>query len=192
MANQKEAVLNSDAMLAREYSAIHGKEPNKTIPSSLQEIQRAHYDKQSSALCLSGGGIRSAGYCLGVVQGLARRGILKRFQFLSTVSGGGYIGSLISAWSYRAEGGIKEVEEALNYREPPKDEKAVHDPVRWLRKYTSYLSPQYGFRSPDTWTLIAIYVRNLQLNWLVLLPALAALTCVPLAIGMMMLDSMTA
>jgi len=48
-------------------------------------------------LCLSGGGIRSATFCLGVLQSLMARGLLKRFDYLSTVSGGGYIGSCLSS-----------------------------------------------------------------------------------------------
>src|SRR5690606_23341560 len=36
-----------------------------------------------SALCLSGGGIRSATFNLGVLQGLARAGILDKFDYLS-------------------------------------------------------------------------------------------------------------
>jgi hypothetical protein len=36
-------------------------------------------------LCLSGGGIRSATFCLGVVQVLARQGILRQCDYLSTV-----------------------------------------------------------------------------------------------------------
>lgn len=56
------------------------------------------------ALCLSGGGIRSATFCLGVLQGLARSPmpdrlatpLLKQFDFLSTVSGGGYAGAFFS------------------------------------------------------------------------------------------------
>src|SRR5690348_11498112 len=44
-----------------------------------------------SALCLSGGGIRSATFNLGVIQGLAQFGLLSGFDFLSTVSGGGYL-----------------------------------------------------------------------------------------------------
>ena len=51
-----------------------------------------------AALCLSGGGIRSASFGLGVLQGLACCGLLGRFHYLSTVSGGGYIGSWLSAW----------------------------------------------------------------------------------------------
>lgn len=46
-----------------------------------------------SALCLSGGGIRSASFNLGVLQGLARYKLLRSFDYLSTVSGGGYIGA---------------------------------------------------------------------------------------------------
>ena len=46
-----------------------------------------------AALCLSGGGIRSASFCLGVIQALAEARLLAQFNYLSTVSGGGYIGS---------------------------------------------------------------------------------------------------
>ena len=42
-------------------------------------------------LCFSGGGIRSATFNLGILQGLAELGLLRRFDYLSSVSGGGYI-----------------------------------------------------------------------------------------------------
>src|SRR6185295_7728686 len=54
-----------------------------------------------AALCLSGGGVRSAVFSLGVVQGLARRKLLQGFDYLSAVSGGGYLGGLLSAWIHR-------------------------------------------------------------------------------------------
>ena len=57
-----------------------------------------HHDTELAALCLSGGGIRSAIFALGALQGLARFGLLEKFHYLSTVSGGGYIGSWLSAW----------------------------------------------------------------------------------------------
>jgi len=47
-------------------------------------------------LALSGGGIRSATFSLGILQALARKDLLKRFDYLSTVSGGGYIGSALT------------------------------------------------------------------------------------------------
>lgn len=44
-------------------------------------------------LALSGGGIRSASFAGGVLQGLHEIEVLDRFGYLSTVSGGGYAGS---------------------------------------------------------------------------------------------------
>src|SRR5262249_23554381 len=49
-------------------------------------------------LALSGGGIRSATFSLGFLQGLQRVGLLRIFDYLSTVSGGGYAGGWWSAW----------------------------------------------------------------------------------------------
>lgn len=49
-----------------------------------------------TGLALSGGGIRSATFSLGVMQALASRDLLKRMDYLSTVSGGGYIGSALT------------------------------------------------------------------------------------------------
>ncbi len=59
-------------------------------------------------LALSGGGIRSASFALGVVQVLLNEDLLKRIDYLSTVSGGGYLGSAISWWLHQmASGGGK-------------------------------------------------------------------------------------
>ena len=124
-----------------------------------------------SALCLSGGGIRSATFSLGVLQGLARKGLLDKFHYLSTVSGGGYIGSWLSTWIRRD--GSDPVIAAL--AQPEATEPA---PVRRLRAYSNYLSPVVGL-SGDFLTLIATFVRNLLLNWLILLPALIALLMLP-------------
>jgi hypothetical protein len=129
----------------------------------------------STALCLSGGGIRSASFCLGVVQGLARRGLLSKFDYLSTVSGGGYLGGLLAAWIYRAPGGAGEVEAAL--RASGQREGEV---LETLRRYIRYLAPKQGFFSVDTWTLVATYVRNLTLNALIWLPALSLVLLAPL------------
>jgi hypothetical protein len=48
-------------------------------------------------LALSGGGIRSAAFSLGVLQALDTAGIFAHIDYLSTVSGGGWIGSCLSA-----------------------------------------------------------------------------------------------
>lgn len=50
-------------------------------------------------LGLSGGGIRSATFALGLLQALSRRDLYRHIDLLSTVSGGGYLGALISSWA---------------------------------------------------------------------------------------------
>ncbi|UFZ05853.1 hypothetical protein LQG66_05970 [Bradyrhizobium ontarionense] len=52
----------------------------------------------AAALAISGGGIRSATFALGVLVALARRNLLFQFDYLSTVSGGGYIGSFLTTF----------------------------------------------------------------------------------------------
>jgi hypothetical protein len=52
-------------------------------------------------LALSGGGIRSATFCLGFLQGMHKLRLLRIFDYLSTVSGGGYVGGWWSAWLAR-------------------------------------------------------------------------------------------
>ncbi len=51
-----------------------------------------------SGIGLSGGGIRSATFNLGLIQGLAKRGALQGFDYMSVVSGGGYIAGWLHAW----------------------------------------------------------------------------------------------
>lgn len=69
--------------------------------------RRSHYDLSRSAdwasgIALSGGGIRSATFGLGVLSVFAERGLLKQFDYLSTVSGGGYLGAFLT--NYLASG----------------------------------------------------------------------------------------
>ena len=59
---------------------------------------REHAKVEWWGIGLSGGGIRSASLALGVLQSLAEHDLLKRFHFISTVSGGGYLGSSLQWW----------------------------------------------------------------------------------------------
>ncbi|WP_218840219.1 patatin-like phospholipase family protein [Spirosoma fluviale] len=144
--------------------------------SSLDAVFNKMRDTYQSALCLSGGGIRSATFALGVMQGLAQHNLLGRFSYLSTVSGGGYVGGWLSAWRHH-EGLEKVITRLKTTSSTPIASEA--DPIRHLRQFSNYLSPQLGLFSADTWTLVATYMRNLLLIWLVILPFLAALTAVP-------------
>ncbi len=140
-----------------------------------------------SALCFSGGGIRSATFGLGLVQGIARHRMLDRFDYLSTVSGGGYLGGWLTAWIYRERQrpldprqALQEVESQLRSL-PDSPLEPGPEPLQYLRSYSRYMSPKLGLLSADTWTLFAIFLRNLFLNWLVLLPLLAAVLVIPRA-----------
>ncbi|HEX8493480.1 MAG TPA: patatin-like phospholipase family protein [Pyrinomonadaceae bacterium] len=134
--------------------------------------------KRRSALCLSGGGIRSATFNLGILQGLARHGLLGEFDYLSTVSGGGYIGSWFSAWTHRHPTAIDGVTDELRQR-PNSPLEPEPSEMTHLRTYSNYLSPRTGLLSADTWTLIVIYLRNLFLNWMVFIPLLLAVLMIP-------------
>src|SRR5437879_5587219 len=57
--------------------------------------------KTTLGICCSGGGIRTATFNLGVLQGLAKKGLLPLADYLSTVSGGGYIGGWFHALNKR-------------------------------------------------------------------------------------------
>ena len=133
-----------------------------------------------SALCLSGGGIRSAAFCLGVLQGLARRGLLSQFHYLSTVSGGGYIGSWLTAWAHRARDAgqeLADVEERLGFRGELSAATAV--PLHDLRRRQQFITPRSGLLSLDTWAALALVQRDLLLNWLVFIPLILAALLVP-------------
>jgi len=138
-------------------------------------VKRLH-EQNRTALCFSGGGIRSATFNLGILQGLTEYDLLEKFDYLSTVSGGGYIGSWLSAWIFHE--GMESVVKELKYPRRSKID-PEYAPVRHLREYSNYLTPEWGLLSADTWTWVAIYLRNLLLNWLVLVSLFAAALLVP-------------
>ena len=134
-------------------------------------------EKPLSALCISGGGIRSATFALGVIQGLADHGLLDKFDYLSTVSGGGYVGGWLTAWIKRAGGLVNVIPCLRRTRQDAAADEA--EPIRHLREYSNYLSPKLGLLSADAWTLAATVLRNIFLNWLVLVPLLMGVLIVP-------------
>lgn len=135
------------------------------------ETRRKQYTLQmtencnAAGLALSGGGIRSATFCLGVVQVLAERGLLKYVDFLSTVSGGGYTGSFITSRMGR------NVEE--------KDLGAPHGPdtkpVQYLRQNARYLG---GYNLKQQWSMVTSVLAGLLLNTSVPLALLVVLALV--------------
>lgn len=76
--------------------------------------QRPAAQKSLIGLAFSGGGIRSATFNLGVLQALAKRNLLRSIDYVSTVSGGGYIGGWLMGWMHHQELGIRDIESRLS------------------------------------------------------------------------------
>jgi Patatin-like phospholipase len=146
----------------------------------LESNPPAHDAKGSLiGLAFSGGGIRSATFNLGVLQALAQKRLLHCVDYLSTVSGGGYIGSWLMGWLYHQKIGIHEVEDRLAPHEYNTARTAEPPEVRFLRSYSNYLTPRKGFLSADFWAFVASYLRNTFLNLTILLLLLLSLLLLP-------------
>jgi hypothetical protein len=185
--------LTTYAVLGNEASAIHGS--GKVPPGAEgKALYVALNALKSAALCLSGGGIRSAAFSFGVLQALAMNprqpgggpvtkpddSLLSRFHYLSTVSGGGYAGGWLSAWlthEYRHGGGDWSTiwKSVAGERPTPEEEPRQFS---WLRTYSNYLTPKLGIASADAWATVALFLRNLVLNWLVIVPIICAVLIV--------------
>jgi hypothetical protein len=159
-----------------EFEAIHKRQRSAATAqgpdASLHAYYTAALDSEQAALCLSGGGIRSATFSLGVLQALARIGLLTSFHYLSTVSGGGYIGGWLATLLREHNGNASAVQALLASRVAPPELDA-------LRRFTNFLAPRPGLMSPDIWAGIVLWVRNVLVNWLIFFPALFALALLP-------------
>ncbi len=141
--------------------------------------------RSTIGLCLSGGGIRSATFNLGILQALARHRRLGKIDYLSSVSGGGYIHQFLANWIYRADS-LPAVESLLDpipnaISNSPADHRATvqPEPISWLRRYSNYLAPRRGVLSLDSWTIVAVWTRNTALNLVVLLSTLFFILLLP-------------
>jgi len=165
--------------ISRRYREVSQPVPPRTRDDeSFARADASHL----AGLAFSGGGIRSATFNLGILQGLAEAKALRRFDYLSTVSGGGYIGGWFA-------GCVKRLQ--TNGTDQPKLEKILlpaetrastsNEPawVTFLRDYSNYLTPRLGLLGGDTWAFITTYLRNLFLNLLILVSALTSVLLLP-------------
>ncbi|WP_193212583.1 patatin-like phospholipase family protein [Luteolibacter marinus] len=123
--------------------------------------------KDAIGMAFSGGGIRSATFCLGVTQVLAAKKLLPDVDFLSSVSGGGYAACFIA----------RQLEEdpQVAITAPPDARKATDlsalagphgpdpEPIRYLRNRAKYLM------ATDLWDAVGMVtstVMGMLLHWL--------------------------
>jgi hypothetical protein len=120
-------------------------------------------------LALSGGGIRSASYNLGIVSGLYHYGLLKHVDYLSTVSGGSYVGACLT-WF----GSVLKKKFPLMWlnRKDANEQRGVRQRLQYLRARASYLIPGDGL---NLWSLMAAILAGTLTTLTVLLPVIFAL-----------------
>ena len=157
-----------------------------------------------TGIALSGGGIRSAIFALGVLQALAGRDLLRRFDYLSTVSGGGYIGASLT-W-LTSQAALERAGEVAAKNDGPSlpkkgfglgpsssdtpfpygtdDPRTATEPersraegamLRYLRQHGNYLTPGSGLTFTS---IIVVVLRGLVLNLLVWVPIIAAVMAI--------------
>ena len=155
---------------------------NDVFPAELEEIKSKREttgqptenlegepsaEKQLSAIAISGGGIRSATFSLGVIQELAKRGILKSSDYLSTVSGGGYTGSCLSSLLNKPKPELSDKDFPLQYTSGSAEPEALTH----LRNSSNYLTPAgllNQLRLPN------LLLRGIILNLFVFMPFIMA------------------
>ncbi|MBW0238370.1 hypothetical protein [Pseudomonas sp. D1HM] len=138
------SIANADDINSTEEAEINARRNHYGIDKPVGE--------DAVGMSLSGGGIRSATFCLGVVQVIAERGLMKEFDYLSTVSGGGYIGSFITS----IIGGGKDYSDIGKPYGPDTEQ------IRYVRQNAKYLSAA-DFKK--RWSMVTGTMAGLVLNW---------------------------
>jgi hypothetical protein len=140
------------------------------LPPDLRSRQAAIGRPGTIGIALSGGGIRSASYNLGVLQALSEHGVLERADYLAAVSGGAYIASAYAiAETERAKSGSVAGIPVFARGSPEE---------RYLRDHSSYIAPTPsgkvrallvwfgGFLANLVILGVALFVAGTLLGWL--------------------------
>jgi len=193
--------LDSEAMRVRQeidertaaQNTPNDESNDKSDEQSLPPDVRISPEAGLVGLALSGGGIRSATFNLGLFQALDKKGILRYCDYLSTVSGGGYIGSCLSSLLTNPKASTDSATKKGHFpfrfhRDSESDERQEVEyhltsapnsyeerrEVSYLRAAKDYLGLERGLFHLDTWRFIAMFLSGLALINLVPL-ALATL-----------------
>ena len=153
-----------DGYLQKEWSAYLSKR-RSSKPSD--------WRNRLTGLAISGGGIRSAAFSLGVLQKLASKKLLSSFDYLSTVSGGGFTGGSVSYYlnhpAFNQNGPKYDLEDKFPYGDP---DKAWHSPtpeLNYLRSHGNYLAPDHKI---NLVSFSGVVLRAVLLNLMIWLPVM--------------------
>ena len=182
-------------------------------PGPADEPWLVYTNRDRVGLALSGGGIRSATFNLGLMQAMQEKGVLGLFDYVATVSGGGYVGGFWTSWRLRsrekalgADGAgapapllfPRPTEEDLSTggtfqsdgrRLPPLRDNRERPEVRHLREFSRFIMPRLGVFEVELWNGVVAVLGGLipSIVFVSLLTAVALL--VWSAIGVGLLDS---
>jgi len=153
-----------EGLSQRDYEAIEEDALERASAPDPKRSRPKPEPSDTNGLALSGGGIRSAAFCLGVMQSLNARNMLLGFDYLSTVSGGGYIGASVSA--------------ALNAYDSPtfpfstggREDVRDADSVGHLRNFSNYLFPRNRSVFRNVVEAAVIVARGILANIVLVLP----------------------
>jgi hypothetical protein len=141
--------------------------------SNRRSTQPSDWRHRLTGLAISGGGIRSAAFSLGVLQHLATEKLLTFFDYLSTVSGGGYIGGSISYFLNHPAFDSRSPKYDLGcnfpYGDPDKSWYLPTPELNYLRSHGNYLAPGNGI---NLRSFIGVVMRAVLLNLIIWLPIL--------------------
>ncbi len=123
---------------------------------------RPSADADLVGLALSGGGIRSATFNLGLLQALAKNGVLRLCDYLSTVSGGGYIGSSLTSLLDNQNASIEGEPFPFHFQRKEKPDESKE--VKHLRSHSNYLALDRSLFSMYTWRIIGTLLSGMVLT----------------------------
>jgi hypothetical protein len=163
-------------------NAMTIKRPAYFSDNAPDQLQLIHYEQLEIAegrergdrrdwtgVALSGGGIRSAIFCLGALQALAAKGLLGNFDYISSVSGGGFTASSLQ-WYFHtnSESGVTKANFPYGASKASVTSDTENDKrLNYLRSHGQYLAPGGGI---SIWSGLAVVLRTVFLNLAVWIP----------------------
>ncbi len=178
-ANERTSPYNFETVLELERDSIRRRRRAAKIDLSVGSDESPNPPADLFGVSLSGGGIRSASYCLGALQALHAWGLINRIDYLSTVSGGGYIGTSMIAGMYANQHNNRTAGVPVECEFPfsRSSTRNIRDceAVSHLRDYSRFLAPG-GLM--DIIASFAIIMRGWAVNILLLLAFLLPLASV--------------